>query len=580
MIYTRLPEIYKNETLDNFFSLRRGGIGNALEINIDPRVAFSRNKKNEMLIAMKRCISREARSRKILLISVVQAFNDKETVDIIGFAYRKGYHWVQLLTDSRLTLDPAGMKKLESILDRVPISRKGFHSFHQKNERILGLTLEVKGLCRKSQVERLRGPIKEICEYGYPVSVHLFLEKKNLGLIQDAVPQFKTWGVRMIILSPDESFSKVASFSDMVNCLSSIDAERIATKDLSFVFADIPLCLLPKKLFPFSQEVQGLYDWHQGYKIIYFPRQIAEDFYSLENKRKRRFSMCSSCGFSAICRGMLKPYLRGKESRRDICKLIRESRQVHDASSKINRFDDSIDLTLDIRKKIIPAILSSIRADAIVFFSGGSDSTLAAYLYAKKHPNRKLVLATFNNIPPYSGEKSWFNAALLMKRCRNIIKHVIVRVPLELCQNFIFKDLEEIYQDTGFYLTCYFCKMLMLTHAIFLLKRLFGGDVLVDGIRDKDFHLPFSTKSINRELAHKYDFDLARPVFEMTREEVLSSIKRNRLCAPRFFNYSPSLQAGCHTNFIKSKFKVSRMNKKKIAFYASEKMKQIDDLLR
>lgn len=578
MLYP-LKNICNRERLDEFIRLLRGRIGNALEINIDSKTPVDRYGIIKILDTVKQQILRESRSRSIFLINVIRSFKDSDILDIVNFAYESGYHWVQLSVDSEMLFHPHGIEKLKSILSNKSIRDRIFLPAQKKNKKTFGLTVIVKDLNQEKQMPELRTRIEKNLLYKYPVSVHLFINKSNIRFIRAAVIKFKTWGIRLVILSPIDSVYKRARFKDIMDGISGFAREDIVDENFYLVFKDIPLCLLPRELFGFSSEAQGLYDWHRGYQIVYIPQLISEDFYSFESRRKKRFQKCYSCNSSAICRGILKCYLGDRKSRKGLYELLKKTALAPKPYSRKNQFDNSLNLTLDLRKKSFPNILSTIKADAVVFFSGGVDSTLAAYLYAKRYPNKKLVLITFLNIPPFSsGEKSWVNATLLMTRCKNIIRHIVIKIPRGICQKFVFKDLEKIYTDTGLYVTCEFCHLLRFTYLIVLLKFFFGGETIVTGLRKKDSPLLEKVSSVwGQRIGNRYDVDLMHPAYDMTKEEVFAKVKQIRLTT---IYLSFFFQASCFANFIKSRSLPSSLGLKKIDFYIYRKTKEMDTLLK
>jgi PP-loop superfamily ATP-utilizing enzyme len=251
---------------------------------------------------------------------------------------------------------------------------------------------------------------------------------------------------------------------------------------------------------------------------------------------------------------------------------------------KVERFDHSkfIDLRFSLKSKIYPSTLSHIKADAVSFLSGGVDSLLAAFLFANKYPQKKIVLLTFINIPPYTGETSWMSSAILMDKCKNIINHIIIKVPYKFCSEFIFKDIEKIYQTTGMYFTCDSCELLRVTYAVFLLKKYWGGDTIIMGKRRVDKPKNSPGEKITHKFLNLYSIRRELPVFSFTKEENFSKAMQHGLLYASYLQFKS--QAACTVNLIKSRniaklVKSKRIEKKYYLYYLKRKIRECIFLL-
>ncbi len=161
--------------------------------------------------------------------------------------------------------------------------------------------------------------------------------------------------------------------------------------------------------------------------------------------------------------GEIKPMVGNKK------RLIQNSQFISlrnnvklDINSMKFEFDDS-ELVID---------FSRVKADTISLFSGGVDSFVATKIYADANRDKRIVLITFDDAYSPNAEYSHLAANILLKKCGNIADHFIVSIPYVLSRRFIYEDLEKDYER---------CSYLRMNYCIYLLKKYFGGEIIIDG---------------------------------------------------------------------------------------------------
>jgi MoaA/NifB/PqqE/SkfB family radical SAM enzyme len=194
-----------------------------------------------------------------------------------------------------------------------------------------------------------------------------------------------------------------------------------------------------------------------------------------ENKTKP--PPCQQCRYFPLCEGILKTYV--EESLTSGIKPIEEDKKrraferVEDLKGKEEVFYPLVEPT---------EIPDGLKADAIVHFSGGIDSTISTALYARKHREKKIVLITYRHSGLLNFGSARINSSYLMKKFPNVVDHLFIPLPEELHVPLCFgRDYNEHVKRLQGNYGCIACNLLMYSCSTYLHKVFFGGDTILTG---------------------------------------------------------------------------------------------------
>ncbi len=249
--------------------------------------------------------------------------------------------------------------------------------------------------------------------------------------------------------------------------------EAIKTADRLNVYLgieNIPFCLM-----------KGYEDHVQTYVMR---RDRLEDCEYLQfvkpvhDEKKVKTPQCELCTYSFICDGMFREYVEGDAlcTINPVEKVRKESvfERIDDLKGKEELFSPLVE------DREIPR---GLRADAILHFSGGIDSTVAAAFYARRNKGKKIVLVTYRHPGLLLAIKtSRVCASYLMGKYPNIVAHLYVPLLEELHVPLCFgRDYKEHAMRLQSNYGCIACKLMMYMYSTYLHKAFFQGDTIISG---------------------------------------------------------------------------------------------------
>jgi MoaA/NifB/PqqE/SkfB family radical SAM enzyme/PP-loop superfamily ATP-utilizing enzyme len=183
---------------------------------------------------------------------------------------------------------------------------------------------------------------------------------------------------------------------------------------------------------------------------------------------------CNPCRYFPVCDGIWNPYLKGDHFKANPVEKIEEKRPF----ITIDDVKDNVDVFYPLVKGEIP----DIQADAIVHYSGGTDSTVSTALYARKNKDKKVVLITYQHPGLLNISSSRINAHHLIEKYPNVVAHLYVPVLEELYIPLCFgKDYQDNVTQLQANYGCVACKILMYAYSTYLHKAYFKGDTILSG---------------------------------------------------------------------------------------------------
>lgn len=198
--------------------------------------------------------------------------------------------------------------------------------------------------------------------------------------------------------------------------------------------------------------------------------------YPFHHENRRKTPQCEQCRYSPVCDGIWKPYLEGDYVKINPVKRVEKKRVFE----RIGDLKGNLDLFYPlVERDIIP---DGLRADAVVHYSGGTDSTVSTALYARKNKDKKIVLITYRHPGMLNVSSSRINAQHLMEKYSNVVAHLYVPLLEELYIPLCFgRDYKETVTKIQANYGCVACKICMYGYSTYLHKAYFGGDTILSG---------------------------------------------------------------------------------------------------
>ena len=273
-------------------------------------------------------------------------------------------------------------------------------------------------------------------------------------------------------------------------------------KDNQKLYLDnIPLCLLENR-----EEMLSSHYYSQGHGHFFKRIDLDKATAKFDNK-----AMCkhrNQCYYGLICDGIDRTYLK-HYGYRDIIKI-------------------PVDLTKKYPIVVEEKEIDNIKADVISHLSGGVDSKTMSALFAKQHPDLKMVLITYDAGNEKSNELSRISAKEIMAKHSNIVGHYILTIPRNLASNVLLSGLKKELND-GTLRPCPLCSYLWLSASIYLHKKIFKGKIIIEGMRiERELRKYYMDERIL--FTRKYGIKIMHPFLELSdKKDVLKLAKNNGL---------------------------------------------------
>jgi MoaA/NifB/PqqE/SkfB family radical SAM enzyme/PP-loop superfamily ATP-utilizing enzyme len=592
MIKTRLFTNYMNkDSLSSFGKSAekgmRGELGNILELRtgytcnnncLHCPVAHKRHLKDRSTENCKKVLKNNRKDRNLLIISGGEPTIRKDIFELVSYARKLDYQWIQLKTNGRMFSLKGFAEKFVKIIEENPISceqrdinnKKGYNfggldifefyiSLHSHNSKLHDFITRTP----KSFEQTIQG-IKNLLYLNQIVVVNVIITKKNYKYLSGIVKYLDKLGIKYIEFSFVNSIGNaLKNFKNIVPKITDVQPYlfRAIKKIHEWPYGlinNIPFCCIRGYEIHSSERFYP-YDRHAMYKLIDLDTIVT--YYQEQIKNNIKMEKCKLCIHDPICFGLNKKYVKKIEFSElnpifgNIKNLVEEG--------KINLFKNlenlkPSDLKLEFDDPKLKVNFNGIKADVITLYSGGVDSTLAAATYAKNNKNKKIVLITFDESHSPGAIESHFTANLLMKGYKNIIKHFIVSIPYIISKKIIYENLEEDYKKTNFYLTCIKCKFLRLSYCIYLHKKYFNGNIIIDGVRGGEGSLQKIYRDLQKifnEFINEYDIKITHPIKSvLEKREVLELVEKEGLPIP-------SRHSKCILNSLKTRLRVPKFGK-------------------
>ncbi|MBU7036355.1 MAG: radical SAM protein [Theionarchaea archaeon] len=248
------------------------------------------------------------------------------------------------------------------------------------------------------------------------------------------------------------------------------------------------------------------------------------DFVKVEqHDGKTKVPECNQCKYSFLCGGVWNKYLE-KDS---VCEVNPVENMGE--SRMLQRIDDLIG-----KEGLFHPLVESgevpegLRADAIVHFSGGIDSTVAAGIYASRNKERKVVLVTYCHQGLLNVNSSRVNGSYLMEKYPNIVAHLHISLLQELYVPLCFgRDYKEHAMRLSGNYGCIACKLLMYAYSVFLQTAYFKGDTIISGnnltiIPDRGGHpIPQMPEVVTliKDFVGEYGMACVNPVYAVSSKQ-------------------------------------------------------------
>jgi MoaA/NifB/PqqE/SkfB family radical SAM enzyme len=493
--------------------------------------------------------------------------------DVLTFARRLSYEWIQLQTNGRMFSYQEYTRHIVTLLRDNPVSNTYRELYHPEGYNFGNL-----GICEfriqlvshidevhdavtgvvGSFAQTVKG-IRNLLSFDQSVTVHIPLLRQNYRQLHETTQFVRSLGVTSIDIDFVDSTAapRLHEVQKLLHQLILRPATngRMGTRDM--VISNIPFCIARDTMM-YQAAALYPYDQHRMYLQVGFDENA--DYQALTIIQKTKGDECRMCRYDTICCGLWRQYAatHGFEEL---------SLEDVDATATDLFSDPSPFPSMRIGSEEID--LTGLNADAIVHLSGGIDSTLAAMLYARAHPSEKIVLITYDNVPPRIDAAQIATAQLLLKQCPNIITHRVIRIPEVISYRCVYADLEKIYQEIGYYVTCEFCKALRFTYAILILKKYLKGSTIVTGLRGSEGCFA-STNELLDQFLESYSITCTS-LPESTKQDVYTQIRTLGIDSEALFGPHGPIQAECWTHLIKSRF-INRRVKDRVKALFREKL--------
>ena len=559
---------------------RRGELGRILHLplgyscNNNCRYCLHTKKRelNRSTAECKKLLKEERKYRNLLILSGGEPTIRKDFFELIAYARNLSYEWIQLKTNGRIFFYHEFAKKIVYILCNNPVSKiyRSFNDEYGYNYGSLGIfEFNIPLYSHLPEVHdsitRIRGSFKQtvkgirnLKKLNQIILITIPILNENYKDLIEIIKFASLLDVEQITLNFTRINNQITTkprlsvIKSYIMDLLEKSSKNIRNKNykdalkLKSIFCEnIPPCNIVGYEKIRRAELYYPYDRHKMYKFIDFGKHYTYNNY--ENKYKRKGKKCFSCVYDQICYGIWKNYLDlyGESELKPIfannvdetqLPALKDMSKVKLENLKFEFENDNLKFNFE-----------GIDADAVVHFSGGIDSSLVAALYAKNNKHQKIVLLTYDNIPPPSGGLSKDTANFLMKKYSNIIRHFIIPIPYILSKKIIFENLEETYKKNNNYITCFACKGLRFAYTIYLLKRYFKGDVILAGLKVDEG--PIDQEETFKKWLEKYSIKIILPLRENSiNKRKIIKLAKKEIPVSNFYN-----QSLCWANFIKSR---------------------------
>lgn len=514
------------------------------------------------------------KKKNLLIISGGEPTIRRDIFELISYARRLSYEWIQFKSNGRLFKHKNFTDNIIKAIQKNPVSQDYRNSdnplgYNFGNLGIFEFVIKLNGHTKElhdsitksaGSFEQTIQGIKNIIELKQNVVINIEITKENYKFLPKISKYASSLGVNQIEFDfPMKNMSMAPKLSDLMPIIN----KTLGQSKIN-ITANIPYCNIREYEWRHS-EIYYPYDQHEMYEIIDFDG--AYSYYDIQIKNKTKGKKCYSCIYDPICSGFWKRYIEmyGDEELKPILEKNPDRTQFKYLKS-LNKLRLT-DLSLDFEDQNLKFEFNKIKADVAACFSGGVDSTLAAELFAKENKDSKIVLITYDNIPPPIDKNSILTGEYLLKKYKNIINHFVINIPPVLSKKFIFEGLEENYKKYGSYTTCVACKTLRMVYTIYLLKKYFKGSMIITGLK-KEGNPGF--EKILEDWVNQYSIKIANPLRKVGKRDVIKLALERKMPIPK-----PKNQARCWTNLIKTRLK--NPNKKWGAYI--EKILKISGIL-
>lgn len=558
------------------------GVGKTLELKLGSKCnnncvhcSFARKKnlKDRNTQEVKKILEKE--KRDLLIFSGGEPTIRSDIFELLSYARKLNYRWVQIKTNGRMFSYKDFTKKIVDTIKNSPLPINPSIKPHQKslmdyflenlnctipkfdvtefNIKIYGHNSKVHDCITGvpgSFNQTVEG-IKNLsnCKSSFLITADIVINKLNYKYIPQIVRFLNEVGKIDLY---EFNFVEIKgnperNFLDIVPRISKVRPYLLRGRKEAkrrFLVNNLPFCFTEG----FSEWISEFryphdYDWHNGYKKININNVITND-YQERTWDKVKGKNCSRCSYDSFCLGVNRVYANnyGFNEFKPIISstTTREQFIPLEHLSRISLYD------LNFEQAWKPGLKKSlaVKADALVFFSGGLDSTVAALLYARKNKNKKIALITIDygkilsttfytdkrgNPFPSPAEAAHYGASILARKCKNIVGHFMVPVPHILVKKAILDGLEEDYKRFNRYVFCYRCFLMSrVAFGIYLLKKYFKGDTIISGSTKKELHPRHI--SLAKAFCREYSIGFVCPTTSLpSRKNLLSFARKEGL---------------------------------------------------
>jgi len=492
----------------------RGELGNILELRtgyicnnncMHCPVIDKKHLKDRTTADCKKILKNNRRNRSLLILSGGEPTIRKDIFDLISYARDLDYQWIQLKTNGRMFSSKDFTEKMVRVIGEHPVSSEQREANDKDGYNFGGLDIfefyitlfahnpELHDSITRvpESFEQTTQGIKNLLRLNQLVVANILITKLNYECLPETVRYLDSLGINFVEFSLVNPIGSAPKFKNIMPKISNVQPYLFKAIEESLkahkwphgLINSIPACCIGEYQDYLSERFYP-YDRHAMYKLV--DLNSTETYYEEQSENNVKAEKCKCCIYDPICFGLNKAYaeIMGIND----LKPIFGSMKPLVEKNKISLFKNlqsiqSSDLKLEFDDLKLKANFTGTKADVIVLLSGGVDSTLAAAMYAKKNKNKKIVLVTFCESYSPGTEVVSISANHLMKRHKNIVKYFIVPIPYIVSKKFVFEGLEEVYKKFNFYITCRRCKFLRLTYCIYLHKKYFDGNIIIDGMK-------------------------------------------------------------------------------------------------
>lgn len=370
----------------------------------------------------------------------------------------------------------------------------------------------------KNSFQQTLHGIKNLVSLKQKIIVNIPISKLNYKLLPSIISLIKNIDenikILISVIEPEaeskENFWKVMPvFSELKEDNYLEKAIRDNARRIILDSMTIPFCLFPNLV-----ELQScLVSCNHNTSLIVNDDSL-DSHYQREFDTKTKENQCNECEYSCICSGFNKEYVK-KNGFDCIEPFVWDKHSENECLKNLYALGTNI---------------QDYRADSIILFSGGLDSTIASSLYAKNNPDKKIILVSY--LPSYLiyAERAKKSANELIAKYLNIICHLIIPEPSIFPKKLFLNQFKKEFQNKQYCEICLPCRAIWATLTVYLAKKIFRAKTVVFGSIYDDFRFEkqaaiFSSE-IFKSFYKKYSIELSLPTLFYKKSELYELAKK------------------------------------------------------